>query len=283
MKNIIKQEKGQILVILAIAMVGLLGITALALDGSMTYSERRADQSSADSAALAGAGAAAQILKDHMPSEFYCGSSLGASASTAAALAAKSTAAIDSVDLLINDLSTKNGVQVTCGQDNFRRYLDIHVMVTTETDTMFGNMVGRSTLTTTVESTARVYPKQTLAYGNAIATLSKSCGKIGGIDFGGNSTVKINKGGIFSNSCIDAGGSTVVEVTGGQIQYYTAYSPGGTVSPNPDTRLRKDYQRLLLTPLSAPAAAYTNAPTSGTINPGNYNGLHINTKENSDS
>ena len=227
------QEKGQLIAILAIAMVALLGITALAVDGSMVYKDRRADQSTADSAALAGAGAAAQVLKDHMPSEFYCGSSLGASASTAAANAAVSAASIDNEVLLINDLSTKNGVQVTCGQDNFRRYLDVRVMVTTDTPTTFARLLSRNQLRTTVEATARVYPKQTLAYGNAIASLSKSCGKIGGIDFGGSSTVKINKGGIFSNSCIDAGGSTVVEVTGGQIQYYTSYTAGGTVSPNP--------------------------------------------------
>ncbi|MBA4384915.1 MAG: hypothetical protein C0410_09280, partial [Anaerolinea sp.] len=35
------QEKGQIIVVLAVALVAILGITALAVDGSMIYSERR--------------------------------------------------------------------------------------------------------------------------------------------------------------------------------------------------------------------------------------------------
>ena len=50
------QEKGQIIIILALGLVGILALTALALDGSRVYNERRLDQSTADSAALAGAG-----------------------------------------------------------------------------------------------------------------------------------------------------------------------------------------------------------------------------------
>jgi uncharacterized membrane protein len=47
--------KGQILVILALALVALLGVAALAIDGSSVYKVRRQDKSLADSAALAGA------------------------------------------------------------------------------------------------------------------------------------------------------------------------------------------------------------------------------------
>jgi len=54
------EEKGQIIVILALGMVAILAITALAVDGSLLYNQRRQDQNTADSAALAGAGAAAK-------------------------------------------------------------------------------------------------------------------------------------------------------------------------------------------------------------------------------
>ncbi len=53
-------EKGQIIVILALGMVAILAITALAVDGSLLYNQRRNDQNTADSAALAGAGKAAE-------------------------------------------------------------------------------------------------------------------------------------------------------------------------------------------------------------------------------
>ena len=79
-----KTEKGQVLVIIALAMIAILGITALAIDGSLVYNSRRADQSTADSAVLAGAGAASQVLKAGNLSQFTCGSTLTSQAATAA-------------------------------------------------------------------------------------------------------------------------------------------------------------------------------------------------------
>ncbi len=52
-------ESGQVLIILVFAVIGLLGFTALAIDGGMTYSDRRNAQNAADAAALAAAYAAA--------------------------------------------------------------------------------------------------------------------------------------------------------------------------------------------------------------------------------
>src|SRR5512142_51844 len=48
-------ERGQALIIIVFALIGLFGITALAVDGGMAYSDRRNAQNAADSAALAAA------------------------------------------------------------------------------------------------------------------------------------------------------------------------------------------------------------------------------------
>jgi hypothetical protein len=48
-------ERGQSLVFVAIVLVGMFGILALAVDGGMTYSNRRSAQNAADAGALAGA------------------------------------------------------------------------------------------------------------------------------------------------------------------------------------------------------------------------------------
>jgi hypothetical protein len=228
---------------------------------------------------LAGAGAAAQKLKDFNPSEFYCGSSLGATASTLAAQAAHDSSLSDEVDLKMGtltstELAAGNWVQVTCGEENFRTFLDIKVMVATTTPTTFAKILSTNTLTTEVEATARVYPKETAAYGNAIVSLSDNC-SVGGLSFGGNSTVKVNKGGIFSNSCIYAGGSTDVEVTGGAVSYFTTYSGScndGHMSPCP-VKVTKKLPTISIPTPKCTTAAYVNAPSSGTMNPGNYNGL----------
>src|SRR5512139_2570863 len=59
-------EHGQVAVLLVLAMVVLLGFTALAVDGSIIYSDRRFAQSGADAASLAGGGAAATMI-DNQP------------------------------------------------------------------------------------------------------------------------------------------------------------------------------------------------------------------------
>lgn len=48
-------ERGQALILIVFAILGLFGITALAIDGGMAYSDRRNAQNAADSAALTGA------------------------------------------------------------------------------------------------------------------------------------------------------------------------------------------------------------------------------------
>lgn len=279
-KTIQKGEKGQIIVILAVAMVALIAFTALAIDGSLVYNDRRQDQSTSDSAALAGAGAAAQAVKDHKPSEFYCGSQLGADATTDAVIAAQLSAQEDGISLAVNDPSTNNYVKVTCGQDEFRRYLDIKVVVTTTTQMNFAKLLSRNSITTSVESTARVYPQQIPAFGNAIASLSKACGNLGGVVVGGDSTLKIKGGGIFTNSCLNANGGPEVSVTGGDVKWYSSYSPpsSGHISPAPI----RTYTRLPDIPIDAPVctdAPYVNAPSSGTIDPGNYNGIVTGNKQ----
>ena len=69
MKKKPTRENGQILVIFVVALTALLGLTALAIDGGMIFADRRYSQSVADTASLAGAGAAAQYLEkngDHL-------------------------------------------------------------------------------------------------------------------------------------------------------------------------------------------------------------------------
>ena len=235
-----KVNSGQVLPILALVFVALLGVTALAIDGSMTYSDRRTSQSTADSAALAGAGAAAQILKDYSPSKFYCGSALGAQASTAAVIAAQNAALADEITLSTN-MDDLNYVHVSCHMGQFSNYLDIDVQVTSETITQFGKIVSADKIVSVVDATSRVYPKQTLAFGNAIASLSHSCGKIGGIYLEGNSAITIYQGGVFSNSCLEGRGNIELMVEDASIQYYTAFAENGSAEFDPDPEQTDTY------------------------------------------
>jgi hypothetical protein len=57
------QESGQIILLLAISLLVLIVVAALAVDGGMIYSERRYVQNAADSASLAGGGAALNYME----------------------------------------------------------------------------------------------------------------------------------------------------------------------------------------------------------------------------
>src|SRR5688572_33079965 len=61
MKNI-KSERGQALIIFALAAIGIFGIVGLAIDGSAKFSDRRHAQNAAYSGALAAALAKANAL-----------------------------------------------------------------------------------------------------------------------------------------------------------------------------------------------------------------------------
>ena len=277
MKTQLRNESGQILVILAFAMVALLGITALAVDGSMVLNDRREDQSTADSAALAGGGAAVQLMKDFMPQDFYCGSSLGAHASVAAVQAAQNTALADNVALVQNNPDT--GVVVTCGSDVFRKYLDIKVTVTTDAKTTFAKILSRDTIRTKVESTVRVYPKQTIAFGNALATVGNSCGYgVGGIDLIGGASVTAVQGGIFSNSCIKGPNNSAFNMLGGgNVTYYGSYTFQGTVTGGSVVQSPEPLPDLVIpdNPCQNPPALadYKKINDEGTFTPGYYLGF----------
>ena len=55
MNNAANNERGQVLVIVALAMIGLITMAGLAIDGSIILTDRRRAQNAADTAVLAGA------------------------------------------------------------------------------------------------------------------------------------------------------------------------------------------------------------------------------------
>ena len=212
-----KNESGQIIIIMAVAFVGLLGFVALAIDVGMVYADRRYDQSVADASALAGAAIAAQSLDNHsvMLGNFTCGSS-GVLAAWADAENAAIARAADNNFVIDTDLSDNLGVQVTCGNEDLgavkKKYLDIKVMISSQVNTAFAHLVFPGAVKNTVESVTRVYPREPFASGFAISSTSKDCDE--SLYFDGDSTVIVHNSGVHSNSCLTTNGGIEVEATG---------------------------------------------------------------------
>lgn len=236
-------EKGQAIVLLALAVVALLGFTALAVDGSMVYSDRRFAQSAADAAAMAGAASASEIVANNAITEvsWSCSNNLVVSAQNAARNAAISAAATNNFTI-DGDISDGHGVQITCMNSATEKYLDVQVTLTAETQTGFTGVVFGGPARNTVTATGRVHPKRALAFGYTIVALNPAgCqGQQNGALFHGNPDVHVCGGGIYSNGCLRGVGNIDVTVKDLNCQpkdqgiyYATEYAGGGSFSPNP--------------------------------------------------
>lgn len=205
-----KTEKGQILYIIAIALVALMAFTGLAVDGSTVYRARRTDQSAADADALAGAGAAANYLKTYPG--FTCGSTIDAQGQSLARARAVTAAAVfktsngDPVTLVNGDLSSGNGVMTNCATNTSgAAYITIQVKVSSAVNTYFFKVVSRTPIQTNVAATTKVTSSTlgSLLNGAGLASLAST-----GCGLNITSTpITINGGGIFDNSdiCGNAG------------------------------------------------------------------------------
>jgi Flp pilus assembly protein TadG len=174
------REKGQALILIALAAIGLFAFSALAIDGSRVYSDKRHAQNAADAAALAGALAHAR------------GNDIFATAQTRATSNGYDNG--DKSDVTITVSNSPSGVcpANTVGQE-------ITVTIKSYVDTTFARIVGRTEVTNAVTATSRSCGSffGPPFDGNAIVSLAPS-----EIGYDGNGTADwvIEGGGIFSNS-----------------------------------------------------------------------------------
>jgi Flp pilus assembly protein TadG len=277
-----KSSRGQIVVLFAVILVVLLGFTALAIDSSVIYSDRRAAQNAADAAALAGAGMAAQNMENLsvIYDNFSCSNpnvinAMGVGVNVAINRAATNNYTID------NDVSDKNGVKVTCARTDIGpyvdNYVDISVWITAPSNTSFAHLFYSGPIKVTAQSIVRVHPRTNLGFGYAVAAMGTNC-STGGLHGNGNTTIHSDHAGVFSNSCWDfANGKTHVYVNdpgGSGCRYYS-----GTVNPN-WCSVPLVQSPVQLKPYLIPAPECKTLPTygsvsGGTINPGNYSGINV--------
>ena len=189
-------ERGQALVIIALAAVVLFGFTALAIDGSAKFSDRRHAQNAADTAALAGALAKAGSHRN---------------ADDSATTWAKITnAALDRAlensynnDLVTNTVEVRNppisGIYSNCSDVHFTCTDYVQEIITSHVNTTFARVFGIDQFHNHVEAVAATVTENNNFNfgGNGIVALSPSgCALI----TGGNGPITVTGGGMFSNS-----------------------------------------------------------------------------------
>lgn len=258
-------ERGQALIIIALAAIGLFGIAGLAIDGTIKFSDRRHAQNAADAAALA--GSLANIRGD----------------------AQWKLAALDrALENGYDDNHLSNEVEVyTCdeagadcglydGDDSY-----VQVIITSNVNTYFSKVIGIRETHNTVYALAMSQEKSVgeLYGGASIVGLAPDQCKT--IWFSGSGHTDITGGGVFSNSELDCGltiqGSTNLSLDGSIDMVASAYTRNGNPPLGGITGgLHGDADPYEYPPPAEmlPNAVCTgNAVTSGSsMTPGNWSG-----------
>jgi hypothetical protein len=206
-----KLERGQALILLVTAIIALVGLTALAVDGSMAYNDRRKAQNASDAAALA---VALQIAN-------------GTPCNTANKTALETAAATAATAVGYTDNGTTVDVAVECVSTT-----DVKISITSTIPTYFGKVVGVKDVTNKVTATARGGAGSTTPVpffnGNALVATGKT-----GQSYllNGSANVIVNNSGIFSNSS----SAQSILINGGAVLDMDApaqMATGGTVLMN---------------------------------------------------
>ena len=290
LKRQLKSQKGQALILMVFGMVALLGFTALAVDGSMVYADRRQAQNVSDSAALAGASAAGLVFGNNSISggPGWCSQGLVSTARNKAINAAQNRFNDNN---LPSDAVTNISVQCVhdaSATDGKPDYLEINTSIEYTTKQAFlpsllslvekfssGSTGENIDLKNEVAATSRVYPGKEYLNGFAMVALGSGCGTTrGGFLITGSTEQTILHGGIFSNDCVKKTGSGDLTVQNGSIKYNTTYSitGSGNVSPNPQKVNQKMTQAdYYIPPPDCSSLPYRGSHSGGgTLQPGRY-------------
>ena len=230
MKTNSGSERGQVLVLIALAIIGLVGITGLAIDGSVILADRRRAQNAADTAALA--GALAKIQAQAPPPDGY-------GYTNVQARAPMKTAALDRAisngyypDLLSSQVEVYDcdEIDASCPAPYTSNSDYVQVIITSNVDTFFARVLGIPQLHNRVQAIALADDDDTgpLFDGRSIVALNPDCPPSGSLIVSGDSLITINGGGMWANadeSCAFKCTSTsvTVEIPDGGIT-----SPAGT-------------------------------------------------------
>jgi Flp pilus assembly protein TadG len=190
-------EKGQALILITLAAIGLFGFAALAIDSSRAYSNKRHAQNAADTAALAGAlSFARQGNTNNVQSV-----ALARAASNGYANVSGDTSTV--VTVTVTDVPEADEEEYCPGDANGK---DITVTIESYLNATFARILGRQLLASGATATARAcgFILAPMFDGNAIVGL-KPVGGSCAIDTGNsNSKSWITRGGgVFSNGCLE--------------------------------------------------------------------------------
>jgi len=182
-KNYLPSERGQAIIVIVLAIVGLIAITGLAVDGGLAFADRRKAQAAADSAVLA--ASLARLRGDDF----------------------EAAALYNAQENGYNNDGETSEIQVFTppvsgpymGNEEY-----VQVIVISHQKTYFAPVVGFKEITNKVEAVSRAIPpkREQIMNGYAVVSLApmSDCKELKSFWAHGESTLELYGGGIFINS-----------------------------------------------------------------------------------
>ena len=282
MKKARRSESGQVFVILILVLFGLIGFTALAIDGGMIYSERRRAQNAADTGALAAALAKTQSQNLHTAA-LNRTTSNGFDTTWGPCSPAGSDCTLGTGSNWTVTVTNPPRTGDLAGLDEY-----IQVSITTEVEPAFVHLFFKDGLQTTVNAVSRVWPEQNIKPGYALYGATKTDCK--GIWFSGTGNTTITGGSVFSNSSAnsvscesgvqDGNGDVSVGPSPKNIQVVGNFDLGGSGSVDP-LPAQEGVPQENMRPIPEPdcsglfdyGSKLINAGSSATLQPGMYESI----------
>jgi Flp pilus assembly protein TadG len=257
MKKLHNTERGQALIIIAFAAVALFAFAALAIDGSIVFSDRRHAQNAADTAALAAALAKTR-QQAYLPVAFSRAASNGYNNN--------GTSNVVEVYMCSDTQATCTALPAGAIPSEY-----VQVKITSHVKTYFARVIGRFEVTNRVNAVARATPSEykEMYAGNAVVSLAPHECKA--IVYQGNAESTITGGGILDMSdCSDSAffnNSAAAQLTApslcsvGGIDYRPGainipsilqgedcVTPPAIVEPNPECKVNAEKHGNTMTP-----------------------------------
>ncbi len=182
-KRIDATERGQALIMIVLAAVGLFAFAALAIDGSIVFSDRRHAQNAADTSALAAALAKTR-------GQSYTTAAIGRTTSNGY----NNNGTTNIVEVYLCDNVAATCTALPAGADPTEY---IQVKITSHVKTYFARIIGRAEVINRVDAVARATPSDydEMFFGNAVVGLAPHDCKA--VTYQGNADTTISGGGIF--------------------------------------------------------------------------------------
>jgi len=254
------KERGQAIVLIALAIVGIVSFTALAVDGGNNFAANRQAQNAADSAAFS-----AGLIK------------VRGGSSSAISTAVNNIAAMNGFD--INDPETtvtinnppQSGYYSDCYNSDFKCIEYIQVIITSEIDTFFAPVIGVTKTNVRGESVVRAKdPEKTVFFdGNAVVGLNPNTNNSGsypcGFDSGSSNAADwtLSGGGIFSNGCAYSKNSGSVALPTSPAKCVTTVGPAYNFSCMNSNQASQKYTASDIQNLMPPAPACDDTAEGG--------------------